>query len=41
MVMMSGSGSCVFALSQSLKDIQKEALKFDKNKYYIKVTNIL
>lgn len=40
-VMMSGSGSSVFALSTSLKDIQKEALKFDLKKYYVKVTNIL
>ena len=41
MSMMSGSGSTVFAMSTSLKDIQKESMKFDNKKYYVKVTNIL
>ena len=41
MVMMSGSGSTVFAMSKSLKELQKEALKFENKGHYIKITNIL
>lgn len=41
MSMMSGSGSTVFAMSTSLKQIQKEAAKFDSKKYYVKITNVL
>lgn len=41
LTLMSGSGSSVFALSTSLKDLQNEAAKFDKNKYTIKLTSIL
>lgn len=41
MTMMSGSGSTVFALSKSLKDLHKESLKFEGKGHYIKITNIL
>ncbi len=41
MVMMSGSGSTVFAMSKSLKELQKEAQKFENKGHYIKITNIL
>lgn len=40
MTLMSGSGSTVFALSSSFKDLQKESCKFDSKKYYVKLTSI-
>lgn len=41
MVLMSGSGSSVFALSTDIKSLQNEALKFDMAKYYVKLTYTL
>ena len=41
MVLMSGSGSTVFAMSKNKYAIEKEAKKFDKNKYKIVVTHTL
>ncbi len=41
MVLMSGSGSAVFALSKDIKALQHEALKFDLSKYYVKLTSTL
>ncbi len=39
--LMSGSGSSIFALSTNLKALQNEMLKFDSQKVYMKLTNIL
>ena len=41
MVLMSGSGSTVFAMSKSRLAIEQEAKKFDKKKYKIVVTHTL
>ncbi len=41
MTLMSGSGSTVFTLCKSLKELQKEMTKFDSKKYYVKLTNII
>ena len=41
MVMMSGSGSTVFALSQDRNIIQRAAAKFDKNNYKVVITKTL
>lgn len=41
MVMMSGSGSTVFALSKNPYALMKESKKFDKNKYRIVLTSTL
>lgn len=41
MVLMSGSGSTVFAMSKNKSAIEKEAKKFDKKKYKIVVTHTL
>lgn len=41
MVLMSGSGSTVFAMSKSKCAIEKEAKKFDKKKYKVVITHTL
>lgn len=41
MVLMSGSGSSVFALSTNAKLLQIEAQKFDPSKYFVKITSTL
>ena len=41
MVLMSGSGSTVFAMSKNKYAIEKEAKKFDKKKYKVVVTHTL
>jgi 4-diphosphocytidyl-2-C-methyl-D-erythritol kinase len=41
MVLMSGSGSTVFAMSKSKFAIEKEAKKFDKKKYKVVITHTL
>ena len=41
MVLMSGSGSTVFAMSKNKSAIEKESKKFDKRKYKIVVTHTL
>jgi len=37
---MSGSGSCVFAMSTNLKELKKAAAEFDGRDLFVEITRI-